>query len=166
MGIKCLASRKLLTGSHTGKSCRTEALCFLAILTGLGQLQVENLLKNARNSSDGVASGFFWDTQQTKIAQLTPPKKPSTLLYSPWTRAHSFTARRVSRKFSSWVGLLPTVDSRYCATLTPLMLRMEGSSNPRRSVSSTSTSGIASISSTTSSSSGDCASSFVAVLFT
>lgn len=77
IGIKCLASLKLLTGSQIGRELTPliGCCCCLAKKTGWGHDQFANVLKNKFSSIDAFAFGFSLHTQHTKMAQLKQQKK-------------------------------------------------------------------------------------------
>lgn len=51
--------------------------------TGRGHSQLSNNKKNLATSVDATALGYSWQVRATSIAQDTPPRKPSLLLYTP-----------------------------------------------------------------------------------
>ena len=52
--------------------------------------------KNFSTTTAGSLSGYFWQTKATRMAQLMPPKSPSTLLYNPLHRAHFLIALKAT----------------------------------------------------------------------
>mmetsp|Transcript_18515 Transcript_18515/g.41150 ORF Transcript_18515/g.41150 Transcript_18515/m.41150 type:complete len:86 (+) Transcript_18515:127-384(+) len=85
MGIRCALSRGLALGFHTGKGVTFGGASYDTgpSSTGVGHFHFEKVRMNMRSSVDAVASSFLTQTQATNIAQFTPPRKPSTLEYSP-----------------------------------------------------------------------------------
>merc|ERR1719399_1771929 len=93
-------------------------------MMGFGHSHTSMIRKNFSSTTAGSLSGYFWHTNATRIAQLMPPSKPSTLLYNPLHLAHFLIALKATLN-TDWSG---TKSSRYSATLAPFRLRTDESS--------------------------------------
>ena len=85
-------------------------------ITGVVHCHASQSWKKLYTSMLGAALGYSWQTLATRMAKFTPPKYPSTLLYTPRPFAQTRSARSAVRN-ASWFG---TSLRSWSATRHPL----------------------------------------------
>ena len=73
----------------------------LVNITGVVHTQLSQIWKKEYTNMDALALGYNWHTLATKIAKFTPPKKPTTLEYTPLLAAHNLSALKAIL-YSEW----------------------------------------------------------------